>query len=61
MYLTAVFACKIKGFVPEKNRFPEAVKISASLLKWPNERGLLRQMRAVGGHSSASAIETSPR
>ena len=24
--LTAVFACKIKGFVGEKNRFPEAVK-----------------------------------
>jgi len=61
VYWTAVFACKIKGFVPEKNRFREAVKIWASLSKQPNERGLLRQMRAVGGHSIASAIETSPR
>jgi hypothetical protein len=39
--LTAVFACKIKGFVPEKNRFREAVKNPAFLLKWPNERALL--------------------
>ena len=36
MYLTAVFASKIKGFVAEKNRFPEAVKNPAFLLIWPN-------------------------
>ena len=34
MYLTVVFASKIKGFVLEKNRFPEAVKNQAVLPKW---------------------------
>jgi len=41
--LTAVFACKIKGFVPEKNRFREAVKNQAFLLKWAYECALLRE------------------
>ena len=42
MYLTVVSANKIKGFVHEKNRFREAVKNPAFLLKWPNERALSR-------------------
>jgi len=33
MYLTVVLTNKIKGFVREKNRFPEAVKIRPFLLK----------------------------
>jgi hypothetical protein len=41
--LTAVLASKIKGFVPEKNRFREAVKKRPFLLKWPNERALSRE------------------
>jgi len=41
--LTAVFTCKIKGLVVEKNRFREAVKIRAVLLKWANEHALLRE------------------
>jgi len=32
LYLTAVFINKIKGFVSEKNRFPEAVKILMIML-----------------------------
>jgi hypothetical protein len=35
LYLTVVLANKTKGFVPERNPFPEAVKNPAFLLKWP--------------------------
>jgi hypothetical protein len=47
--LTAVFACKIKGFVSEKNRFREAVKNPAFLLKWPNEDNVPRKLESKGG------------
>jgi hypothetical protein len=39
MYLTVVLANKIKGFVREKNRFREAVKNPAFLLKWGKING----------------------
>jgi hypothetical protein len=56
VYLTVVLANKIKGFVGEKNRFPEAVKIWLFLLKWRDECALLRQMQAVARLSIASAV-----
>jgi len=43
MYLTAVSANKIKGFLPEKNRFREAVKNPAFLLDWDNVDDVLRE------------------
>jgi hypothetical protein len=54
--LTVVFGCKIKGFVHEKNRFREAVKIMAFMPNSANECALCRQMRAVDGMSVGSAI-----
>ena len=61
LYLTGVSANKIKGFVREKNRFPEAVKIWLFLLKWRDECALLRQMQAVARLSIASAVQAGKR
>ena len=48
LYLTAVSANKIKGFVREKNPFPEAVKNPAFLLKWPHAGNVPRQLESRG-------------
>ena len=61
VYLTVVSANKIKGFVPEKNRFREAVKIWLLLPKWLNERAFLRQTGAVDGISISSANQACKR
>jgi len=47
--LTAVLANKIKGFVPEKNRFREAVKNPAFLLNCAHVDAVSRNPESKGG------------
>ena len=47
--LTADLVNKIKGFVPEKNPFPEAVKIWLFLLKWAYVDAVPRKWESPGG------------
>jgi len=49
LYWTGVSANKIKGFVREKNRFPEAVKIRAFLLNWPNGDAVSHKLESKRG------------